>query len=181
MRPPLRDDAKLTEVLSFRLNVLSRAIDSSAELNSMRHINMTLLETRVTHYLYDYGPKPVASIAREMCVDAAQVSRMVVSLAEKGHIERRPNPADGRSTIVSLTKNGRDSVAKRIHSVMRWNDILADQLSDEEYEVMTRALEKLIGFARAVSSDNHLVVPKDSAVPPTHADKKSGRKAVANG
>lgn len=181
MRQPLSDDTKLTEVLSFRLNVLSRAIDSNAELNSMRHINLTLLETRVTHYLYDYGAKPVVSIARDMCVDAAQISRMVVSLIEKGHLERRPNPADGRSTIISLTKNGRESVTKRIHSVMRWNDILSDQLSEEEYENLTRALEKLIGFARVSSGDNSVVVANDSPIPLTRSNKRAGRRARVNG
>lgn len=145
---------KLTDVLSFRLNVLSRAIDSNAEHNSMRHINMTLLETRVTHYLYENGEKPVIAIARDMCVDAGQISRMVVSLIEKGHAERAPNPADRRSTIISLTKSGRDSVIKRIRSVLRWNEILTDQLSDEEYRVLCVALDRLTDFVRTPSNDD---------------------------
>jgi DNA-binding MarR family transcriptional regulator len=145
---------KLTDVLSFRLNVLSRAIDSNAEHNSMRHINMTLLETRVTHYLHDHGPSPIASIARDMCVDAGQVSRMVVSLIEKGHARRARNPVDGRSTIISLSEAGRESVERRIHSVMRWNEILAAQVSSDEYAVLSRALDKLIDFARGAVKDD---------------------------
>jgi DNA-binding MarR family transcriptional regulator len=137
------------------MNVLSRAIDSHSEQNSVRHVHMTLLETRVTHYLYELGPSPIVNIARDMCVDAGQVSRMVTSLIEKGHAERKPNPADGRSAIISLTKDGRASVAKRIRSVLRWNEILADQLTEDEYQALSSALDKLIEFARVSSSDGN--------------------------
>ena len=173
---------RLTDVLSFRLNVLSRAIDSKAEHNSMRHINMTLLETRITHYLYENGAKPIVAIARDMCVDVGQISRMVVSLVDKGHAERAPNPADGRSTIISLTRSGRDSVAKRIRSVLRWNEILADQLSDEEFRMLCAALDKLTDFVRA-PADNADVLPgpRKTAAPNAEASpaKKPRRKARA--
>lgn len=154
---------KLTDVLSFRMNVLSRAIDSNAELNSIRHNNMTLLETRVTHYLYENGETPAIAIARDMCVDAGQISRMIVSLIDKGHAERMPNPADGRSTLISLTKSGRESVSKRIRSVLRWNEILISRLSDEEYRAFNVALDKLTDFVRAPSEEVGTARPSLSA------------------
>lgn len=149
------ESMKLTDVLPFRINILSRAIDSHSEQNSVRHGHITLLETRITHYLYENGPSPIVNIARDMCVDAGQISRMVVSLAEKGHALRRPNPADGRSAIISLTKDGRDAVSKRIRSVLRWNEILAGQLSDDEYRALSTALDKLIQFASVPSGESN--------------------------
>jgi DNA-binding MarR family transcriptional regulator len=142
---------------------------------------MTLLETRVTHYLYEYGPSPIVNIARDMCVDAGQVSRMVVSLTGKGHAARRPNPADGRSAIISLTKDGRDSVAKRIRSVLRWNEILADQLSDDEYQALSTALDKLIEFARVSSSEGNgdLLKRRQSERTQTMDDGKAAKKSRA--
>lgn len=54
-------------------------------------------------YLSQAGPVRSSALVDELGVDKGAVSRQVQHLAELGLAERRPDPADGRATLVSAT------------------------------------------------------------------------------
>ena len=61
----------------------------------------------------DHEPLRLCDLNRHVLLSQPALSRLVDRLAERGFVERRPDPADGRSTLLSLTGAGR-SVQRRI-------------------------------------------------------------------
>jgi DNA-binding MarR family transcriptional regulator len=57
--------------------------------------------------LDDLGPVHTNALSEALHLDASTVTRQVTALAASGLVERRPNPADGRSSMLSLTGEGR--------------------------------------------------------------------------
>jgi DNA-binding MarR family transcriptional regulator len=62
------------------------------------------------------GPVSTNALAHALHLDASTVTRQIAALERSGFIERRPDPADGRSSAIALTAQGRacmDEVARR--------------------------------------------------------------------
>jgi DNA-binding MarR family transcriptional regulator len=53
-----------------------------------------------------FGPVTPGRISRWTAMPATTVSATVRRLVQRGHVEQRPNPADGRSRLVALTSAG---------------------------------------------------------------------------
>ncbi|MGH4034663.1 MarR family winged helix-turn-helix transcriptional regulator [Actinomycetota bacterium Odt1-20B] len=74
-----------------------------------------------------YGEMRMSRLAELLAVDMSVTSRHVSHVAERGWIERSPDPADKRSRILRLTQAG-----ERQMEVLseRSTQLLADRLSD---------------------------------------------------
>ncbi|MCX4756190.1 MarR family winged helix-turn-helix transcriptional regulator [Kitasatospora purpeofusca] len=57
------------------------------------------------------GPLSAADLGREIGLDRTTVTRRADRLERTGLLERRPDPADGRATLLALTADGDDIVA----------------------------------------------------------------------
>jgi DNA-binding MarR family transcriptional regulator len=53
------------------------------------------------------GPVRLCDLNRHVLLSQPALSRLADRLAERGLVERRPDPADGRSVLLSLTEVGR--------------------------------------------------------------------------
>jgi DNA-binding MarR family transcriptional regulator len=60
--------------------------------------------------LDDLGPVSTNVLAQALHLDASTVTRQVSALEHAGLVARRPDPADGRSSIIALTADGRRSM-----------------------------------------------------------------------
>ncbi len=57
------------------------------------------------------GSASAADLGREIGLDRTTVTRRADRLERSGLLERRPDPADGRATLLALTDDGRDVIA----------------------------------------------------------------------
>jgi DNA-binding MarR family transcriptional regulator len=69
--------------------------------SSVSYIRMRLLNA-----LHTDGAQTMSQLAHALGVTQRRVTALVDALDDDGLVERRPNPADGRSTVVSLTRGG---------------------------------------------------------------------------
>lgn len=77
--------------------------------------------------LGQYGEMRMSRLAELLAVDMSVTSRHVAHVAERGWIDRSPDPADKRSRILSLTEQG----VKQIELLSeRSTELLAYRLSD---------------------------------------------------
>jgi DNA-binding MarR family transcriptional regulator len=60
--------------------------------------------------VYDGQPITPNEIAEALGMPATTVSSYLNRLSDRGHISRRKNPADGRSTLIELTAPGTDAL-----------------------------------------------------------------------
>ncbi|GAA2799217.1 MarR family transcriptional regulator [Kitasatospora paracochleata] len=57
------------------------------------------------------GPSSAADLGREIGLDRTTVTRRADRLEQAGLLQRRPDPADGRATLLALTSEGTHLVA----------------------------------------------------------------------
>ncbi|MFE2266422.1 MarR family winged helix-turn-helix transcriptional regulator [Streptomyces griseosporeus] len=90
-----------------------------------------------------YGDMRMSKLADLLAVDMSVTSRHVAHVAERGWIERSPDPADKRSRIVRLTPEGERKLDEMSRETTR---LLAERLadwSDEEVAQLTRLMTRL--------------------------------------
>src|SRR2546430_3498340 len=90
-----------------------------------------------------YGDMRMSKLAELLAVDMSVTSRHVAHVAERGWIERSPDPADKRSRILHLTPTGE---ATLVELSRRSTELLAERLgdwSDEEVDQLIRLMTRL--------------------------------------
>ncbi len=100
------DAYDLTRVTAFRLAALSNRLTLWASRVYGREFGVSVLEWRVLAALRSLGTVTARDIAEFTVLDKSNVSRAVHRLTARGLIERGDHPADGRSKVLSLTRNG---------------------------------------------------------------------------
>jgi DNA-binding MarR family transcriptional regulator len=93
------------------------------------------------------GPRRITELAAEERVTQPAITLLVNRLAERGWLERIPDPTDGRAVLVSLTAAGQE-VFERLRAEYRalLHEEMAS-LEDEEVETLAAAvaiLDKVI-------------------------------------
>ncbi|MDO9353732.1 MAG: MarR family winged helix-turn-helix transcriptional regulator [Solirubrobacteraceae bacterium] len=103
------------------------------------------------------GPCRVSDVASALQVDLSVASRQIASLVSAGHVERRPDPEDGRAHLLHLTDAGHGALS-RAHDGMV--DVLSDALADwsrTDVETLASGIERLVdAFNTLPSSDQEV-------------------------
>lgn len=79
------------------------------------------------------------SLGPKMGIEATSLSRILKTMEQKGLIERRPNPEDGRGVIIHLTDFGREKRDYSKDKVLTFNNAVKHRVPPEKlshfYEV----------------------------------------------
>lgn len=82
---------------------------------------------------------PSTSLGPKMGMEATSLSRTLKTMEDKGLIERKPNPEDGRGVLIHLTPFGKEKRDYSRERVLTFNDAIRNNISDEKiknfYEV----------------------------------------------
>lgn len=96
-----------TTALELQLNVLQRRLARPVRLTGPS--GYTVLDRPAylaLRRIVDEGPLRPTTLAGRLEVDLSVVSRQVRALEEAGLVQRRPDPADARAALVSVTEAG---------------------------------------------------------------------------
>lgn len=132
---------------------VARMYNEEAKLfNSTMAVGFTLLSI---------DPKtgtPSTALGPKMGMEATSLSRILKSMEEKGLIERRPNPQDGRGVLIYLTDFGLEKRKDSKDVVLRFNEVVRNNLTEEQlnsfFEVM-ETINRLIGERKIYSKNNN--------------------------
>ncbi|NNL15276.1 MAG: MarR family transcriptional regulator [Flavobacteriaceae bacterium] len=90
---------------------------------------------------------PSTSLGPIMGMEATSLSRILKSMEERGLIERKPNPDDGRGVLIHLTDFGREKREYSKERVKIFNNAIRGNISEEKlkhfYEV-TEVINEMI-------------------------------------
>ncbi|WP_222984500.1 MarR family winged helix-turn-helix transcriptional regulator [Flagellimonas meishanensis] len=75
---------------------------------------------------------PSTALGPKMGMEATSLSRILKSIEEKGYIERRPNPNDGRGVLIHLTALGLEKRKDSKDVVLRFNEVVREHVSGED-------------------------------------------------
>lgn len=91
-------------------------------------------------WLVRQGPQRASAMADAFSIDKGAISRQVQHLVDLGLVDRSPDPADGRATLVSVSADA----AARMESVAgerrRWLDDRLRDWSDADLEAIVALL-----------------------------------------
>ncbi|WP_020660502.1 MarR family winged helix-turn-helix transcriptional regulator [Amycolatopsis benzoatilytica] len=120
---------------------LRRAVSQvKRRMRNSRTDDLSAAESSVLSRLDRNGPDNIAGLARWDQVTPQTMGATVAALEARGFIERRPDPADGRRFLLSLTPAGvrqlhdiRDAATDKIAAALR------EHLSPEEIRLIRDA------------------------------------------
>ncbi len=82
---------------------------------------------------------PSTALGPKMGMEATSLSRILKTMEERGLIERKPNPNDGRGVIIHLTEFGREKREYSRQRVLIFNETIRRNASEDKlnnfYEV----------------------------------------------
>lgn len=99
---PDADPGHVADALMASLAILARRIRQVRPTPDLSHPESIALSSLERH-----GPSTSAELARLENVRAQSMHATVAGLTRRGLVERRPDPADGRRVVVSVTDAGR--------------------------------------------------------------------------
>jgi DNA-binding MarR family transcriptional regulator len=122
-----------------RLRRLASRLLSSVSAQSDRLVTEGLAraEARKWHYavlasLQEYGPASQATLSRRTGIYRSDMVGVLNELAERGLVERAPDPGDRRRNVITITAQGRRQL-RRLDTVLDdlHEELLAPLLPDE--------------------------------------------------
>ena len=126
----LREIARTYQAL---LNVFSRKVGMPAS-------QLTLLRQLASSHPQEMG---ILDLARGLGIDAAAVSRQVKEMAAQNLVARRPEPQDGRRTLIKLTPEGLRAFHQIHERAHEFEKSLEANLSSAEIATAAKVLEQL--------------------------------------
>ena len=108
---------------------------------------LSLNQTAVLGSLFRFGDITPGELSARVGRSPQSLTRMLQDLETRRFIERRPDPTDGRQSLLALTLEGREALGAEMGPRDRWfAGVLADQCSEAERELLViaaRLLERL--------------------------------------
>lgn len=86
---------------------------------------------------------PATKIAPMMGLEARSLTRLLKSMEEKGLIYRETDKNDKRSVRIRLTKEGRNNKEKAKNTVLRFNEVVREEIDDEKLDAFFDVLKKI--------------------------------------
>jgi DNA-binding MarR family transcriptional regulator/GNAT superfamily N-acetyltransferase len=138
-------DARIAAVRQFN-RFYTREIGVLGE--GLLQSELSLAEVRVLYELAHEEGATATTIVKALGLDAGYLSRMLRSFEQRALVQRRQSTADGRRTILSLTRKGRSAFARldaRAHSEIA--ALLAGHSAADQRALVNamRSIESLLG------------------------------------
>jgi DNA-binding MarR family transcriptional regulator len=131
-------DITIDYMLRATWQAVARMYNEEAKLfNSTMAVGFTLLSI---------DPKtgtPSTALGPKMGMETTSLSRILKSMEEKGLIERRPNPEDGRGVLIYLTDFGLEKRKDSKDVVLRFNDVVKEHLREEQLNCFFEVMETI--------------------------------------
>lgn len=148
-----RDDAVEFGPLSQAVIRLSRAHRALAG-QLMREVGLRPDQGALMMHLWDVGPVRQTALSAHFGRDSASTTRTVQRLEHAGYLRRRTDPADRRATLVEPTAAG-DALRSRVEGLWtRLEQVLQDELTPEEGQVLLPLLLRLGDAASAALTES---------------------------
>ena len=91
---------------------------------------------------YENGT-PSTSLGPQMGMEPTSLSRILKTMEEKGAIYREKNPEDGRGVLIKLTDFGKEKRAISKESVLRFNEVVRQNIREEKLNHFFEVIEKI--------------------------------------
>src|SRR5581483_714456 len=141
------------DYLPLKLLLVAKLIDLHVGRLLAQQSILSVAEWRVVAQLGVLHNGSVREMARQACVDPAEVSRSVAALEKRGFVARQVNERDRRSPRFSLTAAGKAHFASFRPHWRRFQNALLARLTSAERDLTERALTMIAGACLELLDD----------------------------
>ena len=132
-------------------------VGSMLLLGRLGEAALVIARERLNPLFADFGLQPgefdvLATLRRSgdaTMMSSGGMTNRIDRLQQAGWVERRPNPEDGRGTLVALTKAGFALIDKAVSAHVENQRAVLSVLTDAEQRQLAKLLAKLIDGQRA--------------------------------
>jgi DNA-binding MarR family transcriptional regulator len=120
-----------------------------------RYFADTALTPARTHLLWELnrlGPSTQQALATALKVSPRNITGLVDALEAAGFLIRRSHPRDRRATLVTLTDQGRQTIAEMAHERAQIASALIANLSSDQVEQLRQGLETVAARLEALAA-----------------------------
>jgi MarR family transcriptional regulator, lower aerobic nicotinate degradation pathway regulator len=137
------DESRMWEVPSWLLTQTathaSRLVSEGLAAVDARGYHFRVLTT-----LDELGPASQATLGRRSGIHLSDLVATINELAERGYVERTPDPEDRRRNVVTITTAGRRQLVRLEKQLVLIQDELLAPLSPAERDEFARLLTRLL-------------------------------------
>jgi len=145
----VREELDVNEVagaLRVALGLLARRI---RQLKAEGEI--TLPESSALARLDRGGPATPSELARQEQISPQSIGATLAGLEARGLVGRRPDPADGRRTVISITARGQQMLGdRRNERTLRLAEALSSGFTDAEVDQLMAVVPLLERLAQSI-------------------------------
>ncbi len=133
----------LDEFIPYRLSVTSNLVSDTIARTYRSLFGLSIPEWRVMAVLGEGGQQTTQQVIASTGMDRVRVSRAVIRLADKGLLDRSPQPNDARAQRLALSARGRAVYGQIVPLARAMQADLAEALTEAERAQLDRILAKL--------------------------------------
>jgi len=114
----------------------------SYEGDTIRKYNLTSMQFGVMEVLYSKGDLRISDLIDKMLSTSGNMTVVIKNMERDGYINRMSDPADKRSSIISLTDKGRSLIEKILPEHFRHLSDIFSVLTEDDQKELIRILNK---------------------------------------
>lgn len=135
----------------LNLNLIIGLYRSYARLNRntqrlLSQHNLTLAQFGVLEVLYHLGPMKIGDVIAKTLSTSGNMTVVIKNLEKEGWIRRAVDPADGRVSVIQLTKQGEQLIATVFPKHLSELDKMLVNLTQADKKQLIDLLKKLNGI-----------------------------------
>ncbi len=138
---------ELENFLPYRLSILAQIVSESLHDLYAGPFGLSVTQWRVMAALGRFAPLTASDVGQRIVMDKVAVSRAVAGLMKRGLVERTPDRADRRRTLLRLSARGRGMHARIVPLALDYEDRLYKALSAGERRSFDALSARLVRHA----------------------------------
>jgi len=130
------------DTVDYNIKAAWHAIARMYNQQAIKH-DITMSMGFVLLNINSEGGTPATKIAPLMGLEARSLTRLLKTMEEKGLIYREADPSDKRLVRIVLTKEGRRKKEKSRETVLRFNEVVREQVAAGKLVVFFEVLQQI--------------------------------------
>lgn len=128
--------------ICFKLNKVRRKIHRYYE-SKLAQFNITPVQFYVLSALWDKDEIKFKDLALRLEMDGATLTGILDRMEKHGFIQRKQDPDDRRSVLISLTNKSKEIRPQMIEIAQDLDQEFRDKVPDEEFKLLLKVLDQL--------------------------------------
>lgn len=118
-----------------------------------RRLGLSDSEMGAVVYLAQQRELTPGELRERLALSSGGTTALIQRLERAGHVERRPNPSDGRSAVISLSDDMRELLATRAAPLFDALDAVAATLSRADHATIGAWLDRVVAATESKADD----------------------------